>query len=560
MTKVPQTAANGVSPRNYSPRRQHIDAQKYQLDLTKAFDELRIRDVEVEKLYAYQRRLQREEADLRESALAKVHDIELEKAKQDRDARCEEARTALLLFYQRQEEERRRREEEERLRLQREAQAQAEHDRKVREEQERLRREAEARAQAEAERQRQEKERAEAVEKERQRREEELRQKERQRREEETARREAEAEAQKRAEQQAQTEAASKANTPEKVHKEYTDLYFKIKEWKNKLWTDLMKAAKQPGKKDIKEAVANARRLIKSEVGKLSPGEKTINKVATDKLKEELRKLLQQPAPEIGSRLPVNFFLPPSLQLDDNDETLITDQAAYFLAFLAQQIVKIFTSYVHGAPERAEPIGVMLTSLFAQPEIQFTRQGSTKAQKQSLFPIVIAKYHRVCPALFGVTSPQSTAAGKRKMGWALLPAEDDSQPKTTFVSDQTHYDRMTGLAIGYSSFALRNFAAVANTLSNPYPPIHFWKSLAQIINLPPDQVQPTHVCVLRYMFGHGGIGRFLLFFGSVGVAVLREAFVEFPNKLPEVIQKDSYVKELQIFAERLGQNEHLHLT
>lgn len=562
--------AKAQSPRNYSPRRQHLDAQKLQLNLEQAFDELRIHDVEVQKLHAYQRRLHSEESDLRESALAKAHDLALEKAKQDRDAIRKEAEAVLERHLKEQEEERRRKEEEERLRQQREAQAKAERDRMIREEQERLKREAEEKARAEAERQRQEREKVERAEKERQRKEEELRQQEKQQKEAEAAKKKAEADrqaaeaeaqqkAQQKADQEARITATTEANSPEKIHREYLELYFKIKEWKNKLWTGLMQAAKQPGKKEIKESVANARRLIKSEVGKLSPGERTINKMATDKLREELRKLLQQPIPEIGTRIPVNNFLPPSLHLNDNNETLITDQGAYFLAFLAQQVVKIFTSYVHGAPERAEPIGVMLTSLFAQGDIQFTRQELTKPQTQSLFPIFLAKYHRVCPALFGITAPQSTAIGKRKMGWALLPAEDDSQPKNTFVSDQTHYDRMTGLAIGYSSFALRNFAA-SSTLSNPYPPLHFWKSLAQIINLPPDQVQPTHVCVLRYMFGHGGIGRFLLFFGSVGVAVLREAFIEFPNRLPEAIQKDSYVRELHIYAERLGSNEHLHLT
>lgn len=82
-----------------------------------------------------------------------------------------------------------------------------------------------------------------------------------------------------------------------------------------------------------------------------------------------------------------------------------------------------------------------------------------------------------------------------------------------------------------------------------------------IVDLPPEKVSPTHACVLRFMFGHGGVGRFLLFYGSVGVAVLREAFVEFPKRLPQSIGNDHYVQLLGLYAEAvLAKNEFFHLT
>ncbi|KAK5947035.1 hypothetical protein PMZ80_001181 [Knufia obscura] len=564
---------NGITPRNYSPRRQHVDAQKLAQDLEKSFEALRLHDVEVQRLYEYNRRMKKENLDEKERAQKSLHDNALKLEQQRREKVAAEAEATLERYNQQQIEEQQRKAEEERLKQQREAQAKAERDKKVKEEQESLKRAEEERAQVDAERQRQEKEKADADEAERQRKSAEAKRQDDERREREATQKAAAAEterqaseaqrqaseAQQQADAQAQRTAAAaataEADNPERIHQEYIDLYYKIKAFKNDYWDRVREQAKQHRNPQIKEAIGEARRLIKTEVGKQSYGDRDVNRMAITKIKGCLTEFLQSPTPVVGTRVPVNDFLPTSLKLDDNNTTTITDRAAFLLCTLTQTVVKIFTSYVHGAPERAEPVGTMLASVFAQPDLQFSRSDGTT---QSLFPIFLAKYHRVCPALFGITADQSTSAGKQKMGWALNPAPDDDTPKTTFVTDQTHYDRMTGLAIGFSSFGLRNFSATAN--KNPYPSTHFWKSLAQIINLPPDQVQPSHLCVLRYMFGHGGIYRFLLFFGSVGVAVLREAFVEFPKRLPEAMQRDSYANELKMYAETLGEKEHLHLV
>ena len=567
----PQSPKNGISPRNglpsrnYSPRRQLIDTQKVQRDLEKSFEALRVQDAEAQKLYEYNRRKQNEKIDEKEKEAASYHENALRLEWEKREALSAEAEATLRRHHEQQIEEQRRRAEEERLRQQQEAQAQAERDRQIKEEQERLTREHEERARAEkekarveAERQRQAKERADAAEAERQRKAAQAKQEDDERKRREATQQAEAAEARQQADTRAQKtaafEAAAQADNPGQIHQEYIALYHSIKTWKNNYWENIRALAKEHKNPQIKEAIGDARRLIKVEVGKQSYGDKDVNRMSITKIRACLRELLESPTPVIGTRLPVNNFLPPSLKLDDNDAATITDRAAYFLCILTQQVVKIFTSYVHGSPERAEPIGTMLASIFAQPELQFPRSDGTT---QSLFPVFLAKYHRVCPALFGITADQSTSAGKLKMGWALLPSENDNGQKNTFISDDRHYDRMKGLAIGYSSFGLRNFSSTAN--KNPYPPTHFWRSLAQIVNLPPNQVQPTHVCVLRHMFGHGGIYRFFLFFGAVGVAVLREAFIEFPRRLPERMQQDSYVKELRIYVDNLGENEHLHL-
>lgn len=559
-----------------SPGRRANDARSLE-DLERALRAFKVADAEWGRLHAQERRQHNEKADSDEIARATEHNTKIEQVANDREKVRHEAEAVLQRFYQKQEEERkrqedeqrrkeeerrrqdeerRRREEEERLRLQREAEQKAERERKLAEEKERQQKAEEDRRQADQDRVAREKEQERLAEIEKKQKAEEQRKADEETKRVEDARQHA-------AEQEAQKVAA---NSPEALHQEYITLYFNIKNWSNNYWVELRDASKTHKNPSIKEEIGETRRLIKSEIGKLSSHDKEINRMASSKLKTAFGSLLQKTTPVVGKRLPINNFLPTSLHLTDNNQTTITDMAAYFLVFLTKQVIKIFTSYVHSGPERAEPIGVVLSSIFAIQEIQYARPnqpGQGPDSSQNLFPIFLAKYHRVCPALFGVTAPaghsQSTAQGKRALGWQLAPAAEEGDPKTTFVSDQTHYDRMKGLAIGYSSIALRNFSGV--TMPNPYPPKYFWKSLAMIVNLPVDKVSPTHICVLRYMFGHGGIGRFLLFFGSVGVAVLREAFIEFPKRLPEEMKKDYYVKDLMFWAENVvGDKEHLHLA
>lgn len=582
MSATHSPKSNGWINREYSPRRQHIDAQRRQvdLDLEQAFKDLRVRDAEVEKLHNLHRRIQNEEAELKESSLAKIHEAALEKAKHDRDVVRQQAEAVLQQHFKEEAEKRRLREEEERQRLQREVEAKAaqerarlEEEKRKKLEQERIRIEAEAKVKAERERQEELKAEAERSAKEKLEKELRKQQQDREQKEREDAARagaaeEAERKAQAQAQALAQAKAAATTTTtagrPDdsalREHEEYLALYWKLKEWKNNYWATLRQEAKNPGRKDIKDAVSNARSAINKGVGQLSTGDKETNQKAEGKMIDCLRQLLASPTPYIGQQMPVNFFLPPSLSLNDNDQTVITDQAGFFMCHLVQQVVKLFCSYVSGEPRRAEPIGTMITKIFGNPAIQYARQGTdlpASRKSQSLITIMLAKYHKICPGLFGITAKQNTGSGKIKLGWALVPNENG--PKNELISEDSQYDRYAALAIGYSAFALRNASTVK--IDNPYPPKYFWKSLAQLINLPPEQVQPIHLCILRNMFGYDGVKRFLLFFGDVGMAALREAFVEFPKRLPDAIKQDAYYKDLVFQAQNhFPQNEQLHLT
>jgi len=551
-----------------------------EIELEQAMTKLRIQDKEQQDLHVHKRKLHSEGIDQLDNTLFRQTRDALEQANQNRDMLRREAEACLERWVMEQEEERRRREEEERLRREAEAQAKAERDRKIREEQERLVREKEEALRKQREqKEREEQERvrvaAEAKKKDddRRKQEEERQRQEVDQQKQEADHQKAEAERQKaevsrqQQAEQAKQRAEQAGGSPEQVqrtHEEYLELYERIKKFKNDYWANVMEKAKgnDPRKKyqypDIKENAGEFRRAMRG-VNALTAADKETNKLKNSQIKEVIQKSLSMKTPRIGQDIPVNTFLPRSLQLDSNNQATITDLGAFTLCCFVQSVVKVFMESAPTQPENAEPVGTLLSSVFAMKELQFHRttpSGST--EPQTLFPMLLAKYHKVCPLLFGITANQNTPLGKKAIGWQLT--KTDAGPKTTFVTENAHYDRQIGLAIGYSSFGLRNFAAATATMRNPYPPTHFWRSLAQIINLPPEQVTPTHLAILKNIFGKDGMRRFLLFFGVVGLAVIREAYIYFPERLPDDVKKTTFWKEIWVFArDKLREDSDLTL-
>lgn len=560
--------------------------------------ELQLRDEDLQKIRDVERQQHRNEVTAHDIAGTKAYDTVLEAAKRHHDAVRIEAENALRRHMELQAEAQRKAFEAEQQRQREIEAAEAEKARKLQEnaarldriERERKEREAQEKAEMEAEARKREEQKR--VREEAERRQKEADEKARQTAEAENQRQTAEAAQKARqaqiAQQQQSAARSSTASSAEQTHKEYLILYEKLKKFKN----DFAEEVKAWPKAE-KEPVGDGRRLIKSSVGKLSYGEARANSVVTEQIKQCILSAFSSTT-RIARPVAVNDLLPASLNLHDNDQQTIPAFAVYLLTLLAQHVCKIFTSYVHGEPQRAEPIGICMTAIFGWDKLQFQRMNpeTQQVEKIGLFSILLAKYHKMCPALFGITGDQGTTAGKRRLGWQLISGPDSpsvaaanrpatssqpmsyeasrrkptaiidtttSRPKHTFCLENVHYDRTKGLAIGYSALALRNVSN-SKTLVNPYPPRNFWLSLVQIVNMPTAQVQPTHMCVLRYMFGHNGVGRFLLFFGAVGVAVLRQAFVEFPRSLPPPVRDDSFTKECQVYVENdLAGKMHFHL-
>ena len=113
------------------------------------------------------------------------------------------------------------------------------------------------------------------------------------------------------------------------------------------------------------------------------------------------------------------------------------------------------------------------------------------------------------------------------MGWRAEPTTTANTK--SFIPSARHIDRLTGLAAGYTSIALRNFSR-SRTLTNPYPPSNFWASFAGILATPKANISVEQVVMVKAML-EVGWERVVLFWGGAGVGLLRAGGVEWPREV-----------------------------
>lgn len=185
----------------------------------------------------------------------------------------------------------------------------------------------------------------------------------------------------------------------------------------------------------------------------------------------------------------------------------------YLVNVCAKGIINQFINECGANPKAADPIGVFTAHVFSMPEFQW--RGA------SLIDILMAKFRIACPVLFGLYGSDKTERGRLALGWR--------RDGTSWITEQSHNDRMAGLAAGYAAVSLRDFSRSSKT--NPYPPTNYWRALAGIVNCPAGQTSNTQYVVVRSMID-GHEQRFLNFYGNAAVAALRLALIEFPKKAP----------------------------
>lgn len=211
----------------------------------------------------------------------------------------------------------------------------------------------------------------------------------------------------------------------------------------------------------------------------------------------------------------------------------------YLLNILSKCAISQFITEASVATKAADPIGIALVSVFSQPKFK-VGNGTLP-----LIDILLAKFHVVCPVLWGIYGNEKTPAGRERIGWWKADG--------VWISEQQHTARMTGLAAGYASIALRDFTKSRN--DSPFPVRNYWAALARITSVPRGEVQPTHLTVLRALVD-GQVPRFLGFYGQAGVMALKAALVDFPAKAPNGPAKNGVV----LLPELLKRDLRLTLT
>lgn len=143
--------------------------------------------------------------------------------------------------------------------------------------------------------------------------------------------------------------------------------------------------------------------------------------------------------------------------------------------------------------------------------------------------VLLAKFHRSCPILFGIHGKESTENGRERMGWAR---KESGQ----WMDDIAHYDRVASISAGWASLTLRNFSKAK--MDNAFPNWLFWRCIAGISNTPPASLQPSHFACLKALLDQGYAKKFVELYGKVAVVVLRRAIVEVPEMAPASAQKE----------------------
>ena len=320
----------------------------------------------------------------------------------------------------------------------------------------------------------------------------------------------------------------------EALHNRYLAIHQRLKAFRTDYWNTIKK-----GDPKFKSEVGDMRRRLKTSVGQLVEGKLT-NKKPTESVRITFSKALTLPGPTVDIR---EFLAkPPAINSSNtaSNSFQVPSLMVYLVSLFAKATINQFVNESAVAAKSAEAVGTLAAQILALDEFSF--QGS------SMIDILLAKYHASCPVLWGIYGPESTLAGKKRIGWRVQGG--------AFVDAQQHSDRMTGLGAGFAAIGLRNFSKTK--LKNPFPPKEYWECLANIVNVPPQKVQPTHLIVLKSMVENAA-ERFILFFDAAAVAALRHALVDFPRALPEGLRTTPACKALEMLVEQFRTEKNLSL-
>ena len=305
----------------------------------------------------------------------------------------------------------------------------------------------------------------------------------------------------------------------------YLEIHQNLKKLRNFMMNEAKKAP------DLKKKMGEHRREIRKRVGQLT-GENKKNTEPMRVVRDLLKDALTWSTPQVN--VLDYLYSPPDSKPDPNGPGLFL----YLLNIFTKSIILQFLNEASVSPKTADPVGIIGSSVFAQPDFQWNGI--------SLVDILLAKFHVKCPVLFGIYGDERTVQGKERLGW--------QRENGAFVSDQRQAERMTGLGAGFAALTLRSFAK--SKLNNPLPTWHFWRAMASIVNVPPEQVTVTHFYVLKALIEHN-VARILEFFGNAGLAALNKAVVDFATKgkLKDHVAARSVALLKDIFA----REEYLYL-
>ncbi|KAL8766564.1 MAG: hypothetical protein Q9209_006707 [Squamulea sp. 1 TL-2023] len=287
----------------------------------------------------------------------------------------------------------------------------------------------------------------------------------------------------------------------EKEHERYLEIHKALKKFRGFM---AQQAKHNP---QLKQRMGDMRRGIKKSVGQLREGGASLNRKQLTAIFDTLGEALKSfPEPKVSLATliarPIQDVQAPALVI-------------FLLNHFSKSVIAQLIKEAAVSPTIADAIGTTTVNVFAKDDY--------RVNGISLIDILMAKFHVVCPPLFGIYGSESTEQGRERLGWWR---EYKGGP---WVSTQIHQDRMTGLGAGYAAISLRNFEN--SRMSNPYPPYHYWQTLVGILNVPKGQVTDTHLVLLRALLANSE-SRFFIAYGESAKQLLQYALKDYPQRAP----------------------------
>nr|OQO31639.1 hypothetical protein B0A51_01129 [Rachicladosporium sp. CCFEE 5018] len=292
-------------------------------------------------------------------------------------------------------------------------------------------------------------------------------------------------------------------NARESEHQRYLDLHRRLKQMRK----DVLTEAQRLG---VKDQLSNKRRELTTAIGQTNKHDKAAQQATMRKVRD----IVIAGAKILPTRIDISPYIisvSPVALKGDNADTLGPAGLLFMLSWLAKTVIRQFAAEASDDGKAADPIGVLTVTIFANPDL--------RPNGVPLIDMLWAKYHKVCPALFGISGTQNTKAGRLRLGWDL--DEDDA----------ANYRRFRGFAVGFAAITLRDFSKSKNP--NPAPNALYWTSLARILSTPAGLQSSTQYTILQHMI-HLYVHRFIQFYGAAAVAAIRKACYDFPATAPRL--------------------------
>ncbi|CAI4213774.1 unnamed protein product [Parascedosporium putredinis] len=325
---------------------------------------------------------------------------------------------------------------------------------------------------------------------------------------------------------------AAQAQQPAQATLAPPDRHLQIHQGLKTLRRKLEEMAKPAGS-PLKGKMGDLRREIRKSMGQLTGG-KGANATPLKKIKTCLQMSLsgELPSPLINVASFVTDQREPQQDAVYNGEQM-PSLFIYLLNIFSKAVINQFINECGANPKAADPIGVMAAHIFSDKDFQW--------RGKSLIDILIAKFRKSCPVLFGIRGSDKTVQGRALIGWR--------KDGGGWMPEQMHYDRMSGLGAGFAAISLRDFSK-ANK-ANPYPSSNYWRAISGIVNTQPAEISDTQYIVLKAMID-GHEQRFIQFFGNAAIAALQVALMEFPKKSPKSVAAGALQVHGQVLRDEKG--------